>query len=397
MATLFPFDRVRSGSGSPSSLRRILPAIMAASVNRTGPTAGREPLRSRRRGGFTLIELLVVIAIIAVLIALLLPAVQSAREAARRIQCTNNLKQIGLALHNYHTSNNSFPPLALPVNSVAYPTYYSDSNGPSALLYAIAYLEGQTLYSHFNFSAGYVFDPVNLSVTNSQVNAFICPSNPYTTVYPDSSNYGASWGPQFRWDATSGGVGVGLFAADVVRGINAVTDGTSNTIAFAEIRTGDGQTPSRNQTEIFKYVYWPGSTVSGNGIEQVATNPTGYAELQKYIQICDAVRNGSGANELDQAAQYWVLARPHRGADIGLLLTPNSLHADCMGWSEYGLSYYPTIGPNSASASRSWHPGGVNVLLTDGSVRFIKDSIAAQSWWALGTKSGGEVISADSY
>jgi prepilin-type N-terminal cleavage/methylation domain-containing protein/prepilin-type processing-associated H-X9-DG protein len=397
MATLFPFDRVRSASVSPSSVHRILPASIAASVNRSGPTAGCERLRLGRPGGFTLIELLVVIAIIAVLIALLLPAVQSAREAARRIQCTNNLKQIGLALHNYHSANNTFPPLTLPVNSIAKPTVYSDSNGPSTLLYSLSFIEGQTLYASFNFSAGYVFDPINTTVTYTQVNAFICPSSPYSGVYPYSSNYGGSWGPQFRWDATSGGVGVGLFAADIVRGVNTVTDGTSSTIAFAEIRTGDNQTPSRNQTEIFEYVYWPGQSISGNGIEQVATNPTGYAELQQYIQLCDAARTNNDPDELDQAAQYWTLARPHRGADVGLLLTPNSSHADCMGWSEYPLSDYPTIGPNSASASRSWHPGGVNILFADGSVHFIKDSISSQSWWSLGTKSGGEVISSDSY
>jgi prepilin-type N-terminal cleavage/methylation domain-containing protein/prepilin-type processing-associated H-X9-DG protein len=365
----------------------------------------RDHLGPRDRRGFTLIELLVVIAIIAVLIALLLPAVQAAREAARRIQCTNNLKQIGLALHNYHATNDVFPPLAIHVNSVAGPTDYNDQNGPSVLLFALGYVEGQTVYNSFNFQIGAVQDnvigntPQNTTVTYTQLNTFICPTNPFTSVYPYSTGYAPSYGPQFRWDATSGGVGVGLFAADVSRGLRDITDGSSNTIAFTEVNTGDGVTDSRNHTEIFRYVPWPGSTQSGNGLEQVATNPVGYANLQTYIQNCDAyaASSGSEVNELDQASQFWALARCHRGAATSLLLTPNNPHIDCMMISQYDPEQYPSVGPNAAAASRSWHPGGVNVLLADGSVRFIKNSISPQSWWSLGTKSGGEVISADSY
>jgi prepilin-type N-terminal cleavage/methylation domain-containing protein/prepilin-type processing-associated H-X9-DG protein len=367
--------------------------------------AGRSHLAPRHRGGFTLIELLVVIAIIAVLIALLLPAVQAAREAARRAQCANNLKQIGLALHNYHSTHDVFPPLAIHVNSVAGPTDYNDQNGPSVLLFALGNLEGQTVYNAFNFQIGAVQDnvigntPQNTTVTYTQIKTFICPSNPYVNVYPYSTNYAASYGPQFRWDATSGGVGVGLFAADVARGIRDITDGSSNTIALAEVNTGDGVVGSRNHTEIFRYVPWPGSTQSGNGLEQVATNPVGYANLQTYIKNCDAYRDSSGSasNELDQASQYWALSRCHRGAVTSLLLTPNNPHEDCMMISQYDPEQYPTVGPNAAAASRSWHPGGVGILFGDGSVRFIKDSISQQSWYSLGTKSGGEVISADSY
>jgi prepilin-type N-terminal cleavage/methylation domain-containing protein/prepilin-type processing-associated H-X9-DG protein len=392
-------------------LRRLGPVSHVPAPDSRGDhlaSAYRRSYASRGPRGFTLIELLVVIAIIAVLIALLLPAVQAAREAARRIQCTNNLKQIGLALHNYHSANDVFPTLAFPVNSAAVPGTYNDQNGPSTLLYALNYIEGQNLYSAFNFQIAAVQDsigntPTNLTVMNSQVKAFICPSNPYTSVYPYSTNYAPSYGPQFRWDATPGGLGTGLFAADVVRGINQVTDGTSNTIAFAEVNTGDGQTPSRNHTEIFRYVSWPtspGATGNGGyGTGQVATYPDGYANLQTYIALCDAYRDSAGAasNELDQASQFWSLARCHRGAATSLLLTPNSPHEDCMDISQKAQSAYPGDGPNAAAASRSWHSGGVNVLFADGSVKFIKNSINQQTWWALGTKAGGEVISSDAY
>ena len=387
-----------SGRPEPTSRRRhpVAPFIDPRPTDR----APRSP---RDRGGFTLIELLVVIAIIAVLIALLLPAVQAAREAARRAQCVNNLKQIGLALHNYHSANDVFPTLAFSVNS-GIPTVYNDQNGPSTLLYALGYLEGQSVYNAFNFSVGDVTIAINSTVSNTRINAFICPSNPYSGVYPHSTNYAASYGPQFRWDASSGGLGTGLFAAQVVRGLNSITDGSSNTIAFAEVRTGDSVTPSRNHTEIFRYVSWPSNSPTGNGLEQVATNPVGYANLQTYIQNCDAYRDsaGSAANELDQASQFWSLAQTHRGAATSLLLTPNSPHEDCMDISQKtqtpgATTNYPAQGPNAAAASRSWHTGGVNVLLADGSVRLIKDSIAQQTWWALGTKSGGEVISADAY
>jgi prepilin-type processing-associated H-X9-DG protein len=235
----------------------------------------------------------------------------------------------------------------------------------------------------------------NSTVVNAQVNTFVCPSNPYVGVFPTCTNYGASYGPQFRWDATSGGVGVGLFAAQTARGINQVTDGTSNTVAFAEIKSGDN-TPSSNGTEFFTTVSWPGSSQSGNGMEQVATNPTGAANLQKYIQLCDQAR-ASRSNELDQGAQYWALSRTHRGATVSLLQTPNTPHADCFDTSTHTQSEYPNNGPNGDTASRSWHPGGVNVLFADGSVKFIKNSVSSQTWWALGTRSGGEVISSDQY
>src|SRR5438309_6333244 len=139
----------------------------------------------KARRGFTLIELLVVIAIIAVLIALLLPAVQSAREAARRIQCVNNLKQIGLGMHNYHSANNAFP-LSDTVAWCGY-GYNSDWGAWSAHALLLGYMEGQPIYNNCNFNWVAYFSQgfkINLTVTNTIVNSFICPSDGETPDLP---------------------------------------------------------------------------------------------------------------------------------------------------------------------------------------------------------------------
>jgi prepilin-type N-terminal cleavage/methylation domain-containing protein len=355
---------------------------------------------TRRHRGFTLIELLVVIAIIAVLIGLLLPAVQSAREAARRIQCANNLKQIGLALHNYHSVHDVFPPLALPTIGAG-DTAYQDHWGPSVLLHLTGVMEGTNLYNAFNFQVGHILDDAitranapNITTRNTVVNSFVCPSNPYSNVFPYGSNYAASYGPQFRWDAGPGGVGVGAFSARVARGINTFTDGTSSTVVFAEVRTGDGQTGSRNRTEFFRPVNWPSSvSPSGYGLDQVATNPVGYANLQQYVQACNALRDSQDpTKELDQAAQYWSVSRTHRAMVTSMLQTPNTPNADCFQNSvnDNTVPDYVSgkLGENANAAARSWHPGGVCVLFGDGSVKFIKDSISPPTWWAIGTRAG---------
>jgi prepilin-type processing-associated H-X9-DG protein len=174
-------------------------------------------------------------------------------------------------------------------------------------------------------------------------------------------------------------------------------------VAFAEVRTGDAKAGTRNHTEFFRPVNWPSSTSpSGYGQDQVATNPTGYANLQQYIQACDAARDSNDpTKELDQAAQYWSVSRTHRAMVTSMLQTPNTPHADCFqnSTNDNTSADYSSgkIGENAAAASRSWHPGGVTTLFADGSVHFIKDSINPQTWWALGTKGGGEVLSSEQY
>jgi prepilin-type N-terminal cleavage/methylation domain-containing protein/prepilin-type processing-associated H-X9-DG protein len=346
----------------------------------------------RRQRAFTLIELLVVIAIIAVLIALLLPAVQAAREAARRSSCVNNLKQIGLALHNYHSSNDVFPML----NGISNAIDNSNWHGPSVLAFLLSNMEQTSMYNSFNFPGGAVvgaaatYTTVNSTVFLSRVASYLCPSDTGWSVFTYGTDYAANIGPQFNFDwvgrNTYGG-GVGMFVDRYSFGFKDCTDGTSNTVCFSEVLIGDNTVATLNGAEYYNCQGWPSGTNGGDGSagDSIMPIPAAITYLQTYITQCNAARAAVTMQNNDRAS-YWAAGRMPQGPIFSALLPPNSPNADCNQDASTGTF-----------ASRSRHAGGVNSLMTDGSVRFIKSTIAPQIWWQLGTKAGGEVISSDAY
>jgi prepilin-type N-terminal cleavage/methylation domain-containing protein/prepilin-type processing-associated H-X9-DG protein len=357
-----------------------------------------------KRRGFTLIELLVVIAIIAVLIALLLPAVQAAREAARRSQCVNNLKQIGLALHNYQDING-----ALPMGSgncgIPFPALQS-KQGLSAHTAILPQLELTTLYNAINFNQGTdetttdYYCAVNLTVINAQVAVFVCPSDQYAgelqagSFNSATNSYFCSVGTTTNLTDTSTVTWpapapmsllptTGLFAFQQSYKFAQVTDGLSNTIMFAESTVG-------NPTAVLgKPNIGIVSVAAAGPAAQFQNAAANLAATNAGLTGCSTAWSTAGTGVDNQRGKTWF----HGSVAFTMIqtvTTPNSVQ-----WTYCSSS---TSGSAATfSESDSYHSGGVNVLMGDGSVRFIKSSINQIVWMGLGTKSGGEVISADSY
>ena len=347
-----------------------------------------------RRAGFTLIELLVVIAIIAVLIALLLPAVQSAREAARRAQCVNNLKQIGLAVHNFESTNNKFPDGQGPVPKG--PGSVGFIRG-SVLTQILPYLEQANIYATFNLNLDVHSNLENQTARTIQIAAFTCPSDSSSATLTEAgrpygtNNYfgsiGATAAQLFNTataTAETDNSRLGIFNIQMnLTGslatnpdfrkvmntvtISSITDGTSNTAMFSETRRStlpSVTTGIMDKNMVHRSPGW--TTPAGNYIppadcDTSTTSPLNYRGLQYYRAL----------NPLHVYSHT---------------VPPNYKGFDC---ADSGLNA-------THLAARSYHSGGVNVGQADGSVRFVKDSVSIDTWRALGTRSAGEIISADS-
>ncbi len=335
-------------------------------------------IRTLRRG-FTLIELLVVIAIIAVLIALLLPAVQAAREAARRAQCVNNLKQIGLGMHNYHSAINTFP-IGGACNQGTPNTNCVIWNGMSAQAQMLPYMEQTAIYNAINFSINGT-DPSNTTAQNTRINSFLCPSDGNAgTSSGNNSSYVGNYGTtSVSYSATSSG----LFAYSSVYGLRDITDGSSNTAAYSEILVGDPQNIP---------------TKRSNGIMQVS-GVTGYPDVESNsagalsdLSACSTAYLAA-AQLRNNTGEYWMIGT--MGMTLfNTVVPPNSTQyrwGACKqgtGGAAEGMNYTNTS---------SNHSGGVNFLMGDGSVKFIKNSVSMTTYWSIGTRSNGEVIDASSF
>jgi prepilin-type N-terminal cleavage/methylation domain-containing protein/prepilin-type processing-associated H-X9-DG protein len=321
---------------------------------------------SRRRAGFTLIELLVVIAIIGVLIALLLPAVQAAREAARRAQCTNNLKQLGLAMHNYIDAVGTLP------MGRNLPT--SDSYSPLARM--LPQMEQVQLQGALNFNLGWSA-PANSTAYGVTISSFLCPSDPRSQLPAGwgGTNYRSNEGTSVAmWYGSSDTTGVNkgvlapnglFFALEPIR-LAEISDGTSNTAAFSEHLKGDFD--NTIATELAD-TFWP-QTYPANADEAVAQCRAFNWRDLSFQRVSDV--GAPWAYGYHSTTSYW-----HSGP-------PNS--RSCM---------FPPS--RIMTTATSQHPGGVNVGLADGSVRFVKSTVNINAWRALGTRNGSEVLSGDSF
>jgi prepilin-type N-terminal cleavage/methylation domain-containing protein/prepilin-type processing-associated H-X9-DG protein len=354
-----------------------------------------------RNHGFTLIELLVVISIIAVLIALLLPAVQAAREAGRRMHCVNNLKQIGLALHNYHQTLDSYPMGAGPGQRTL--GGYLAKQGWSIHAAILPQLGETPLYNAINFDWGIAANTYPAYFSNStafgaQVKAFLCPSDPFATgvnvaaFQAANNNYFGSVGTTtdiLKGNSTSVTTlasvpTTGLFAFQQSKAIRDVTDGTSNTIAFAESTVGNPAGTQRQKLIGMINVSLPAAALQYNAFANMAGIVSGF-------KACDAAWSAGSATLAQSRGSAWS-----SGAMVMTLfntIAPPNAESD--NWASCGGN--DSVGMSNISNSDSYHPGGVNVLMGDGRVQFVKNSISLTTWWSLGTIAGGEVISSDGY
>lgn len=299
----------------------------------------------KARRGFTLIELLVVIAIIGILIGLLLPAVQKVREAASRMKCSNNLKQLGLAIHGYHDVMGMFPPARL-----TYPASFS------AQALVLPYVEQTSLQNLIDFTATSTYTGVNTTAANTTVKLLICPSDPANGQVPGLTYGGCNYVCNVGTGINGGDyvTGNGVFLLNNAVGIKDITDGTSNTVAMSESIIGDGQTTGITPTR--QHVKLAGSTVPGG--------------------------NCGGGPFAGNRGDRWINGG-YLSTCYNHYFPPNTSSWDCLNASNnYGLK-----------AARSLHSGGVNLLHCDGSVRFVTNSIAMPTWQAIATRTGEEVVS----
>jgi len=325
------------------------------------------------RDGFTLVELLVVIAIIGILIALLLPAVQAAREAARRSSCTNKLKQIGLAMHNFHDVRGQFPAGDPEKVCPTYPSVGAFLYRWSWLAMITPYMEQYNVYKSLNMDVplytyngsnsgpGYNVHPDNLGPVSGIIPLFLCPSDTEKKVDElyGPTNYMSCWGSGMPpWTVHEATQTDGVFYANSTTRFADITDGTTNTAMASES------------------TLWPGGSVSGLTAENARDVMVSLRSLPLDETRCSQIGASASTSRNGRWADGWP-----RYSGYDHYLGPNSSVPDC-----------GVVSPMRGlwKAARSRHPGGVNLILCDGSVRFAGDSVDRDTWHALGSRNGGE-------
>ncbi len=333
-----------------------------------------------KRRAFTLIELLVVIAIIGVLISLLLPAVQKVRAAALRIKCANNMKQLGIALSHYHDVEKAFPPGMEEKKGIQYPGVAAELYRWSMQSRLLPYIEQQNLSKIIDLGNPLFIDyqytvaPQNVHGVSQSISVFLCPADwalPFVPIDPNQTdpkfgpcNYMASIGSGAKGGARINADGV-CYASSRVR-IAEITDGTSNTAIMSESVLGSGGAPLLNNapgpSQIPLVYAWIGSSMP------LTTN------------MCEQAKvwNTNGNSKWADSEVYCTL--------YDHFYPPNAATWDCV------TADYFTLAGFSWRTARSKHPGGVNLLLCDGSVRFVANSVNLKTWTALGSRNGGETF-----
>lgn len=385
---------------------------------------GRQTSRNRRSSGFTLVELLVVIAIIGILVGLLLPAVQAAREAARRMSCSNNVKQLGLACLNYESTYKTFPPGRLSPDYVvgtmvqksytSYPTTLpanAKTGFRSVHTFILPYMEQGNIYNLIDFSR-----PTSVRMTSGgqPVNAnyqayanaaaiFICPSCPNTGRIISENNYRCNFGGSTPFGGAQGtdandnynavspaGIscqGNGAFTIGNGTTAASISDGLSNTAFFSERTKGSGNNLA--------------STLPGLAdITNLPSRPQGMVDADALMTECGATApNLNGGFNFNSAGRWLDGSDFSNGWPFGFYSSTLYNHVAPPNWRSIDCGTRSAIpdapGEHAIVSARSAHSGGVNVSMGDGSVRFVSNNINLATWRALGSRNGSEVVAAE--
>ena len=380
--------------------------------------------RSHVRQGFTLVELLVVIAIIGILVGLLLPAVQAAREAARRMQCSNNLKQLGLATLNYESAVRKFPPGRLSpdfsINGVvqqSYTTYPntlaagSSTGFRSVHTFILPYMEQNNIYNLIDFSkptavrmtTGGGVTPVNANY-QAYANAaglFICPSCPNTGVLITENNYRYNFGGSTPFGGSRGSdrndlegtspagfssKGNGAFSMGNGLSVGAITDGLSNTTFFSERTKGSGRSAT--------------GLPAIEDVTNMLSRPQGLIDADVMMAECGAMApQVNGGFNFNSAGRWLQGTDFSNGWPFGFYSSTMYNHVAPPNWKSIDCGTRSAIpdapGEHAIMSARSLHTGGVNASMGDGSVRFVSSSVDLVVWRSMGTRDGGEVYSSE--